>query len=247
MKKFIYLFLFIVFACDKEDVSDCFQTEGELITQEFTVTEFQKILVNRDVELIISQGENYRVIVETGSNLLNDIEVRVFGNELQLTDNNTCNFVRDYGVTKVYVTTPNLTEIRSSTQFDISSDGILSFDNLKLISEDFNYPESFTVGDFKLSVSTNTLSVVSNNISSFYIDGVTEELFVGFYSGTGRFEGQDLIANHIDIFHRGSNDIIVHPIESLSGELRGTGDLIMVNQPSIVSVEQFYTGQLILQ
>jgi hypothetical protein len=73
MKKFIYLFLFIVFACDKEDVSDCFQTEGELITQEFTVTEFQKILVNRDVELIISQGENYRVIVETGSNLLNDI------------------------------------------------------------------------------------------------------------------------------------------------------------------------------
>ena len=247
MKKFIYLFIFIVFACDKEDASDCFQTEGELITQEFTVTEFQKILVNRDVELIISQGENYRVIVETGSNLLNDIEVRVVGNELQLTDNNTCNFVRDYGVTKVYVTTPNLTEIRSSTQFDISSDGILSFDNLKLISEDFNYSESFTVGDFKLSVSTNTLSVVSNNISSFYIDGVTEELFVGFYSGTGRFEGQDLIANHIDIFHRGSNDIIVHPIESLSGELRGTGDLIMVNQPSIVSVEQFYTGQLILQ
>jgi len=247
MKKFIYLFIFIVFACNKEDASDCFQTEGELITQEFTVTEFQKILVNRDVELIISQGENYRVIVETGSNLLNDIEVRVFGNELQLTDNNTCNFVRDYGVTKVYVTTPNLTEIRSSTQFDISSDGILSFDNLKLISEDFNYSESFTVGDFKLSVSTNTLSVVSNNISSFYIDGVTEELFVGFYSGTGRFEGQDLIANHIDIFHRGSNDIIVHPIESLSGELRGTGDLIMVNQPSIVSVEQYYTGQLILQ
>ena len=247
MKKFIYLFLFIVFACDKEDVSDCFQTEGELITQEFTVTEFQKILVNRDVELIISQGENYRVIVETGSNLLNDIEVRVFGNELQLTDNNTCNFVRDYGVTKVYVTTPNLTEIRSSTQFDISSDGILSFDNLKLISEDFNYSESFTVGDFKLSVSTNTLSVVSNNISSFYIDGVTEELFVGFYSGTGRFEGKDLIANYIDIFHRGSNDMVVYPIESLSGELRGTGDLISVKQPASVNVEQYYTGQLILQ
>ena len=247
MKKFIYLFIFIVFACDKEDASDCFQTEGELITQEFTVTEFQKILVNRDVELIISQGENYRVIVETGSNLLNDIEIDVVDGELQLTDNNTCNFVRDYGVTKVYVTTPNLTEIRSSTQLDISSDGILSFDNLKLISEDFNYSESFTVGDFKLSVSTNTLSVVSNNISSFYIDGVTEELFVGFYSGTGRFEGQDLIANHIDIFHRGSNDIIVHPIESLSGELRGTGDLISVNQPTSINVEQYYTGQLILQ
>ena len=116
-----------------------------------------------------------------------------------------------------------------------------------MISEDFNYSESFTVGDFKLSVSTNTLSVVSNNISSFYFIGQTNNLIIRFPSGDGRFEGQDLIANHIDIFHRGSNDIIVHPIESLSGELRGTGDLIMVNQPSIVSVEQFYTGQLILQ
>ena len=247
MKKFIYLFLFIACACDKEDVSDCFQTEGDLITQEFTVTEFQKILVNRDVELIISQGDNYRVIVETGSNLLNDIEVNVVENELQLTNNNDCNYFRDYGVTKIYVTTPVLREIRSSTQFDISSEEVLDFQNLKLISEDYSTSESFTVGDFKLSVSTNTLSVVSNNISSFYIEGDTEELFLSFYSGTGRFEGQNLISNHVEVFHRGSNDMLVHPIETLSGELRGTGDLISVNQPASVNVEQYYTGQLILQ
>ena len=247
MKKIVYIFLLILCACDKEDVSDCFQTEGDLITQEFTVTEFQKILVNRDVELIISQGDNYRVIVETGSNLLNDIEVNVVENELQLTNNNDCNYFRDYGVTKIYVTTPVLREIRSSTQFDISSEEVLDFQNLKLISEDYSTSESFTVGDFKLSVSTNTLSVVSNNISSFYIEGDTEELFLSFYSGTGRFEGQNLISNHVEVFHRGSNDMLVHPIETLSGELRGTGDLISVNQPASVNVEQYYTGQLILQ
>ena len=247
MKKVVYIFLIIFCACDKEDASNCFQTEGELITQEFAVTEFQKILVNRDVELIISQGDNYSVIVETGSNLLNDIEVSIVGNELQLTNNNDCNYFRNYGVTKIYVTTPVLREIRSSTQFDISSEEVLDFQNLKLISEDYSTSESFTVGDFKLSVSTNTLSVVSNNISSFYIEGDTEELFLSFYSGTGRFEGQNLISNHVEIFHRGSNDMLVHPIETLSGELRGTGDLISVNQPASVNVEQYYTGQLILQ
>lgn len=247
MKKVVYIFLIIFCACDTEDASNCFQTEGELITQEFVVTEFQKILVNRDVELIISQGDNYHVIVETGSNLLNDIEVAVVNEELVLTDNNTCNYFRDYGVTKVFVTTPNLTEIRSSTQFDISSGGILSFDSLKLISEDFNSPESFRVGDFKLSVSTNTLSVVSNNISSFYLIGQTNNLTISFPSGDGRFEGENLIANYVDVFHRGSNDMIVHPIETLSGELRGTGDLISVKQPTSVNVEQYYTGQLILQ
>lgn len=247
MKKLVYILLIIFYACDKEDTSDCFQKEGELIMQEFPITEFQKIFVNRDVEVIISQGDNYQVIVETGSNLLNDIKVEVIDGELQLTDNNTCNYFRDYGVTKVFVTTPDLTQIRSSTQFDISSLGILNFDNLNLISEDFNFPDSFTVGDFKLTVNLNALRVVSNNISSFYITGNVELLNVNFPAGTGRFNGEALFAQNINVYHRGSNDMIIHPIESLSGELRGTGNLIVVNQPSNISVEQFYTGQLIFQ
>ena len=39
--------------------------------------------------------------------------------------------------------------------------------------------------------------------------------------------------------------MIVNPQVSLFGELRGTGNLISVNQPPTVDVEQFYTGALI--
>jgi hypothetical protein len=39
--------------------------------------------------------------------------------------------------------------------------------------------------------------------------------------------------------------MIVNPQESIVGELRGTGDLISLKTPSIVEVEQYYTGQLI--
>ncbi|MBT8261054.1 MAG: DUF2807 domain-containing protein, partial [Bacteroidia bacterium] len=198
------------------------------------------------VELILSEGIEHKVIVETGSNLLNDITIEVVNDELQLSDNNTCNFVREYGITKIYVNAPNITEIRSSTQFNISSEGILSFSSLKLISEDFNHPDSFTIGDFNLNLNSEEVRVVSNNISSFFISGLTQTLNISFPSGNGRFEGENLIAQYVNIFHRGSNDIIVNPIEVLSGELRGTGDLISVNQPNIVDVEQYYTGQLII-
>ena len=58
---------------------------------------------------------------------------------------------------------------------------------------------------------------------------------------------ENLIAQNVDIFHRGSNDMIVNPHVSLSGELRGVGDLISVNEPPTVNVEQFYTGELIFQ
>lgn len=248
MKKLIYILtLVLVFSCNSEDAGDCFQTSGSIIQQEIIVDAFTKILVNRDVELIVKEGVEYEVIIETGKNLLNDVEALIVDDELQLTDHNTCNYFRDYGITKIYVTAPNITEIRSSTQYDVSSSGILKFNSLTLISEDFNVPGSFTVGDFRLAVNLTTLRIVTNNISSFYITGQTENLNIGFFAGAGRFEGENLIAQNVNVFHRGSNDMIVNPQQSLTGELRSTGDLISVNHPPIVDVEQFYTGQLIFE
>ena len=248
MKKLVYIFsLIVVLACDSESAGDCFQTEGAKVQQEVAVTPFEKILVNRDVELIVKDGVDFQVIIETGENLLNDVEAEVVNNELQLTDNNSCNYVRDYGITKIYVTAPNITEIRSSTQYDISSDGILNYDEIQLICEDYNQPGSFTVGDFRMQINANKLSIAANNISSFYMSGAVEDLSVGFFSGAGRFHGENLIAQNINVFHRGSNDMLVNPQESLTGKLRGTGDLISLHIPPIVDVEQFYIGQLIFQ
>lgn len=243
-----YIFGFIlIFSCNSEDANDCFQTAGNIIQQEISVSHFERILVHRDIELIIKEAPDYKVTIETGNNLMNDLKVGIVGNQLILTDNNTCNFVRDYGITKIYVEAPNLTEIRSSTQYDISSDGILNYETLTLLSEDYNSENEFTIGDFRLTLNSEYLNITSNNLAFYYIDGLVENMFVGFYAGTGRFEGRNLIAQKVTVYHRGSNDMVVNPQQSLSGELKGTGNLISVNQPSLVDVEQFYIGALYFQ
>ena len=248
MKNYIYIFVvLILFSCNSEDGNDCFQKAGKMVQEEVMLSSFEKILVHRDVELILKQGVAFQVVIETGENLLNDVEAKVVANELQLTNRNTCNYVRDYGITKVYVTAPDIKEIRSSTQYDISSDGVLNYNALRLFSEDFNAPENFTVGDFRLQVNTQSIRVVGNNISSFYISGVTQDLYVGFFSGTGRFQGEDLISQDVEIYHRGTNDILVNPQASITGEIRSTGDVIAFNQPAIVTVEEFYDGKLIFE
>lgn len=247
MKKIFYLYILVfVFACNSEDANDCLQTAGSIVQQEINAANFTKILVNRNVQLILKEGAEPLVIIETGENLLSDVTVEVVNNQLILSDNNTCNYVRDYNATKVFVTAPAIEEIRSSTQFTIISDGVLTYNNIALICEDFNAPGTFTVGDFEMQFNNERVRVVANNISSFYLSGQTENLFVGFYSGAGRFEGENLIAQNVEVYHRGSNDMIVNPQQELTGELRGTGDLISVNQPPIVEVEQFYTGELII-
>ena len=248
MKKLIYIVSFLlIVACDSENAGDCFQKTGAIIQKELTVDVFDKILVNRDIELIIKEGVTQKVIMETGKNLINDVEAIVLDGKLTLTDNNSCNYVRDYGITKVYITSPNITEIRSSTQYDISSDGVLTYPSLSVLSEDFNVPESFTSGNFNLEINNNSFSLVFNNLSNCFISGQTNTLNITFASGTSRFEGRDLMAQNVQLWNRSSNDMIVNPQQSIKGKILGTGDVISINIPPIIEVEEVYKGRLIFE
>ena len=248
MKKVVSILIFIIIAsCDSENAGDCFQKTGAIIKKEIAVDVFDKILVNRDIELIIKEGAEQKVIVETGENLLNDVEARVADGKLTLTDNNTCNYVRDYGVTKVYVTSPSITEIRSSTQYDVKSDGVLTYPNLTVLSEDFGVPGTFTNGNFRLKIDNNSFSLVFNNLSNCFISGKTNRLHITFASGTSRFEGQNLIAQNIQLWNRSSNDMIVNPQQEIKGEISGVGNVISVNKPPVIEVEEVYKGRLIFE
>ncbi|WP_147676170.1 head GIN domain-containing protein [Algibacter pacificus] len=248
MRKLVYiLVLSLIFACDSENANDCVQKTGAIIQQEITVDDFTTILVNRDIELIIKEGATQKIVVETGTNLMNDVEVVVTNGELILTDNNSCNYVRDYGVTKVYVTSPNITKIRSSTQYTISSEGVLTYPNLTILAEDFNAPGTFTNGNFNLEIDNTSFNVVFNNLSNCFVSGKTTTLDITFAAGTSRFEGGNLTAQNVDVWNRSSNDMIVNPQQSISGKISGTGDVISVNTPPTITVEEIYTGRLIFE
>lgn len=246
MKRLIYIFtLLLLVSCNSENASDCFQTTGDIIQKEVAVSSFDKILVNRDIELIIKEGAEQKIVIETGKNLINDVEAIVSEGKLILTDNNSCNYVRKYGVTKIYVTAPNINEIRSSTQYDVRSDGVLTYPTLTVLAEDYSAPDSFTNGNFRLVIDNAAFNLVFNNISNCYISGKTENLNVTLASGTSRFEGENLIAQNVSFWNRSSNDIIVNPQQSLSGQITGTGNVVAVTHPPHVDVQQLYKGRLI--
>lgn len=248
MKYIIYILtVSLIIACDSENTGDCFQKAGTSIQKEIFLDDFDKILVNRDVELILQEGAVQSVVIETGKNLLNDVIAEVVDSQLILTDNNHCNYVRDYGITKVYIVAPNITEIRSSTQYDISSDGVLTYPSLTILSEDYNAPESFNIGDFRLQINNTNLKVLFNNLSVAYISGETENLSVTFAAGNSRFEGRNLIAEKVFVNNRGSNDMVVNPQQEISGQISGIGHVISVNTPPVSNVEELYTGRLIFE
>jgi len=249
MKKIIYIAIaFLFLACDSENGSDCFKKEGVIVSKEIVVAPFTEIIVFERVQLFIEEGPVQKVIVVSGENLIEDVEVKVEGNNLSLTDNNNCNFIRDYDITKVYVTSPNITRIRNSSSLEIISIGVLTYPELELLSENYENEEIYrTDGDFNLSLNVNVVSVASNGHSTFRLNGTANRAVFGLYAGNTRILSENLLVNKLNLFHRSTSQVVVHPIESIHGEIVGVGDVLAKNRPPIIEVDELFTGRLIFE
>ena len=247
MRKFsllIVLFLALT-ACEKP--SDCFESSGPTITKEVAVQPFKKIKVYRGIEVVITEGSEYKVEIVAGSNFIDNVEVRQNGDQLIFKDDVSCNWVRAYGNTKILVTTPTLEEVYSKTDRNISSNGVLTFPYISFVAmdKDGDGESGVGTGDFILNVNNDYLNIANNNVSRFYLSGQTNTANFNFYFGDGRIEAQNLTAQNIIVYHRGSNDMVVNPIQSISGTMNSTGNIILKNVPPIVQVEELYQGRVI--
>ncbi len=114
-----------------------------------------------------------------------------------------------------------------------------------MLSESFVNPESETTdGAFDLEVANENLNLVVNGISYFKLRGTTGSLNLTIAAGDSRIEAQGLIANTVGLNHRGSNDMLINPQQSLSGVIRGTGDVVSFTRPDVVDVEVLFNGRL---
>ena len=243
MKKFIAILLLALSGCGISE--DCIQGSGSRIFREVEVSAFDKIMVFPGISVILTQGDEFSATVEAGENFIGGVSVKVVDGLLKLSDDSGCNWVRKHGNVVVHVTAPSLTEIYSNTDRDIRSNGVLTYPTLRLYAMDtFG---GVGTGDFHLSVENDLTYIAGNNIAAFYIDGQTDLLSVNFYNDMGRFEGENLIAKEVEVFHRSSNDMIVHPIAKLSGNIYSTGNVISVNQPPVVEVVEHFSGRVIFE
>ncbi|MCF6129122.1 DUF2807 domain-containing protein [Flavobacterium sp. AS60] len=247
MKKFSLLMVlfFALNACEKP--SDCVESSGTTITKEVTVQPFKKIKVYRGIEVVITQGSEYKVEIVAGSNFIGNVEVTQNGDQLIFKDDVSCNWVRAYGTTKILVTTPTLEEVYSKTDRNISSNGVLTFPYISFVAmdKDGDGESGAGTGDFILNVNNDYLNIANNNVSRFFLSGQTNTANFNFYFGDGRIEAQNLIVQNMNVYHRGSNDMIVKPIQSVRGVLNSTGNLVLKNVPPIVDVQTLYQGRVV--
>ena len=247
MKKIILLLSVLITFVSCEKPSECVESTGDMTSRTVAVSPFTRIKAYRGIAIEITQGPDYSLRIESGKNLIDNIEVTQVDNQIILKDNTTCNWLRDYGQTTIYITAPNIEEIYSKTDRDIRSNGVLTYPNLTVRSVDKNGDgeTGAGTGDFYLTVNNTLLDIESNNVSRFYLSGTTTNAVFNFWAGDSRIEGENLSVQNISVYHRGSNDMIVKPIQQITGTMVSTGNIILKNNPPIVNVQQLYQGHII--
>ncbi|WP_293874284.1 head GIN domain-containing protein [Flavobacterium sp.] len=248
MKKKVLFIISILIITSCEKPSDCIQTSGATITKEIAVLPFKKIKVYKGIEVVVTEGAAYKVQIQAGSNFIDNVSVIQNGDQLIFKDELSCNWVRAYGQTKILVTTPTLEEIYSKTDRTIRTNGVLTFANLSVLSldKDADGEAGAGTGDFILNLNNNSITISNNNVSRFFLSGQTNSAHFNFYFGDGRIEAENLIAQNVVVYHRGSNDMIVNPIQSVTGLLNSTGNLVLKNLPPIHSpLDALFTGQVV--
>jgi hypothetical protein len=238
---YIVVLLFSLSSCSLTE--ECFKKTGSFVEKRFQTEVFNTVYVSSGIGLVLQQTPSHEVVIVTGKNLIDNIKVEVRDGALYLEDLTYCNFVRDFGQVTVYVNAPEFLEIHSKTEQLIRSEGVISAPIFRLLS--IEQGDEAGTGNFEIEVNVSQLVVETNNASAFNIIGNCSELLLNVYAGNGKFRGRNLQAQDIKIFHRGSNDMEIAPVQSLEGTITGTGNVILYNVPPVINISELYTGKLI--
>ncbi len=240
MKFLKYISLIALLAgCNDPEAPDCFQSAGELMSLSFPTDEFYEIEINDEFIAILQTGMEHSLTIITGENLIDDIHWEVADKKLTLSDGNSCSWVRDYQFPEVHITMPAINQIRQNGGGLIKSEGILSVENIVLVSEG-------RTGDFELALEGKEVQIANNDLSNYRLSGTVDKLMVGFFAGDGRFDGSEMSAREVSVFQRGTNDMIVHATEKLSGRIISNGNVLYTKTiPPVIDVSQEGSGKLI--
>jgi hypothetical protein len=240
----VLLMLLAFTSCNNDLTPECFKKAGAVVSYEVAVTDFKSIDVSQGIELVITEGPKQEVRIQTHENFKQHVSVNVVHGKLYLKNTTECNWLRDYKSTTVYITTPHLEQIYSASQFAVRSTGVLTFPSLSLQSGIFN---ETAAGTFDLQLNCNNLTIDDNQASYYNIKGSVENVSIHFYAGNARFNGNDLIVQKLQVFHRSTNDIIANVQQEVTGTLYSTGNLVLKNHPPVVTINRIYTGQVVYE
>jgi hypothetical protein len=232
------IFLLILWGCNKSGAG-CFSGTGDIVMENRPVPAFDSIQLNDNVNLFIKQDSVYSVSVEAGQNLVPGIITQVIGNQLVISNANSCDWTRTYSkAVNVYVSTRNLYKLNYNSSGNVSTVNQLLGGPLVVNiwggCGTIDLTMNIYQGGFYSKLGTTTT----------YLHGKCSILSLGS-ADYGRLDARDLNSGYAYITNTGSNDSYVSSTTYLDATIKSLGNIYFTGNPDTIVQNITGSGKLI--
>ncbi len=222
-----------------KDGGTCASSSGETTRQVRNVSAFNQIELNNNVNLILTTDSIGPLVVEAGKNLLGGITTEVQEGHLIISNNNKCNWLRDYSKpVNIYISVQKIWKIKYNSIGTITTKGALKLDSLSVEV----WGGSGTI-DLTLDIKKGNFSLGMGTVD-FKLRGESPVTSV-YASDYGFYDGRELQTEYTYITSVGSNDCYVKSSHVLEATIKSIGNIYYTGNPTDIKTNITGAGKLI--
>ncbi|PCJ64965.1 MAG: hypothetical protein COA58_11885 [Bacteroidetes bacterium] len=215
--------LVIFSACER---SICIKGNGERDTRNIDVADFTGVELDGSFDVVILQGNRFKVEAIGDENILESIHAREVGGVCKLDLNRGC--YKDYKLT-IEVTMPELTDVFLDGSGDFT---IEDFNNINTLNLEISGSGSIELYDLSGLQNINSKIDGSGDINFKRIIGGIDNVKT-IINGSGDYNGFGLQADNVITRISGSGTSEVNASTTLNATIEGSGNILYKGTPTI--------------
>jgi hypothetical protein len=226
-KKLLVLITGIILAAGLQYTSIAAAISGDDKKENREVSPFSKIAMSVAGDLYLTQGDEYKLVIEGDEDVLDDIETEVRGGRLKIKYDKIFNLNWNNKKVKIYVTMKEVEELSVSGSGDIIAESAISAEDIE-----FTVSGSGEIEIDDLSVSSIEASISGSGDIRLGGNKTADDLEMSI-SGSGELHASDLGVREAEISISGSGSCSVYVAEDLEVDVSGSGKVRYKGNPRI--------------
>jgi hypothetical protein len=199
---------------------------GNLVTEDFDITGFDKVDVSHAFTVDISQGDTFSVVASIDDNLVEYLEVEKRGSTLRIGLEPRCNCISTHGTAEV--TMPELTGLELSGASNVTITGFASAMAFDVdVSGASSLRGDIEAGDARFEVSGASQVTLSGSAQEATIDA----------SGGSNVDLADFAVADANVDSSGASTVTVNPGGTLNANASGASRVYYLGSPTLGTVE----------
>jgi len=222
-KKFLTLLVFIIMllaGCSQVAITG----SGNIVTQDESITGFDRVSVEQSFDVTISQGEEYKVVVSVDDNVVQYLDIDKVGDTLNIRLESNRSYSIINATLSAEVTMPELAGVDLSGSSSASVTGFASSNDFEAdLSGSTALRGDIEAGDTSFDLSGSSSVSLSGSGGDLKVDS----------SGSSDVDLSDYPVDNADLNLSGSSTVTVNASGTLEVSSSGASDVFYLGNPTL--------------